>query len=106
MGSKIHDLHSVWKQPGKTFAAAFRKGWLRPAVASGIEMLAPVDHHDARGSRYWTTGSLWRSDLGRFPGWNELQDQDHVATSYGLRGYEFLKVTILASHETMHVLIE
>jgi transposase len=98
------DLRQFWAQPGKTFAAAFLRGWIRRAKASGIKMLQQmaqtlVAHRKGLLAYYKapiTTGPLEGTN-------NKIKTMKRQA--YGFRDHEFFKLKILAIHKTRYALV-
>jgi transposase len=98
------DLRRFWEQPGKRFATTFLDGWLRRAEASGIKMLQPMAKtlaaHRSGLLAYYdamiTSGPLEGTN-------NKIKTMKRQA--YGFRDKEFLKLKILAIHESKYELI-
>jgi transposase len=98
------DLRQFWDQPGKTFAGAFLRDWIKRARASGIRMLQQMaktlEDHSAGLLAYYdypiSTGPLEGTN-------NKIKTMKRQA--YGFRDLEFFKLKIRAIHETKHVLV-
>jgi transposase len=98
------DLRQFWGQPGKTFADAFLRGWLRRARASGVRMLGQMartlEAHTAGLLAYYehpiSTGPLEGTN-------NKIRTMSRQA--YGFRDQEFFKLKILAIHEARYALV-
>lgn len=98
------DLRRFWEQPGKRFATAFLKDWIRRAEASGIKMLKQM----AKTLAGHRSGLLAYYDAmitsGPMEGTNN-KIKTMKRQSYGFRDPEFFKLKILAIHETKYALI-
>jgi transposase len=98
------ELRQFWEQPGKRFARAFLKGWIRRAKASGIAMLnkmaETLEAHRSGLLAYYdypvSTGPLEGTN-------NKIKTMKRQA--YGFRDQEFFKLKILAIHETRYALV-
>jgi transposase len=98
------DLRQFWEQPGKRFAAAFLKGWVRRAEASGVRMLQQMaktlEAHRAGLLAYYaypiSTGPLEGTN-------NKIKTMKRQA--YGFRDQRFFKLKILAIHEARYALV-
>jgi transposase len=98
------DLRRFWEQPGKRFAAAFLRDWLRRAGASGVRMLQQMartleSHREGLLAYYdfpISTGPLEGTN-------NKIKTMKRQA--YGFRDREFFKLKILAIHETRYALV-
>jgi transposase len=98
------DLRQFWSQPGKTLAAAFLRGWIRRATASGIRMLQQMAKtlavHRKGLLAYYdvpiTTGPLEGTN-------NKIKTMKRQA--YGFRDHEFFKLKILGIHKTRYALV-
>src|SRR3954467_8415958 len=99
------DLRQFWEQPGKVFGTLFLDGWIRRAEASGVRMLQQmaktVAAHRSGLLAYYdamiTSGPMEGTN-------NKIKTMKRQA--YGFRDKEFLKLKILAIHETKYVLTE
>jgi len=98
------DLRRFWEQPGKRFATTFLDGWIRRAEASGIKVLQQM----ARTLAAHRSGLLAYYDVmissGPMEGTNN-KIKTMKRQAYGFRDREFLKLRILAIHETKYVLV-
>ena len=98
------DLRQFWEQPGKKFATLFLDGWIKRAGASGIKMLQGMGKtlaaHRSGLLAYYdvmiTSGPMEGTN-------NKIKTMKRQA--YGFRDKEFLKLKILAIHETRYELI-
>jgi transposase len=98
------DLRRFWQQPGKRFATNFLDGWSRCAEASGIRMLQQMGKTLAA----YRSGLLAYYDVmitsGPMEGTNN-KIKTMKRQAYGFRDLEFLKLKILAIHETKYALV-
>ena len=98
------DLRQFWDQPGKRFATAFLNDWMKRAEASGIRMLQQM----AKTLAEHRSGLLAYYDVmitsGPMEGTNN-KIKTMKRQAYGFRDNEFLKLKILAIHETRYELI-
>ena len=98
------DLRQFWEQPGKRFATAFLKDWIRRAEASGIKMLQQM----AKTLAAHRSGLLAYYDVpistGPLEGTNN-KIKTMKRQAYGFRDHEFFKLKILAIHETKYALV-
>jgi transposase len=98
------DLRRFWEQPGKQFATLFLDGWIRRAEASGIKMLQQM----AKTLAAHRSGLLAYFDVmitsGPMEGTNN-KIKTMKRQAYGFRDMEFLKLKILAIHETKYALV-
>jgi transposase len=98
------DLRRFWEQPGKRFATTFLEGWIRRAAASGIKVLQQM----ARTLAAHRSGLLSYYDVmitsGPMEGTNN-KIKTMKRQAYGFRDVEFLKLKILAIHETKYALV-
>ena len=98
------DLRQFWEQPGKAFATVFLDGWIKRAEASGIKMLQGM----AKTLAAHRSGLLAYYDVmitsGPMEGTNN-KIKTMKRQAYGFRDKEFLKLKILAIHETRYELI-
>ena len=98
------DLRRFWEQPGKRFAGAFLRDWVRRAEASGVKMLRQMARtltaHSAGLLAYYdhpiSTGPLEGTN-------NKIKTLKRQA--YGFRDQEFFKLKILAIHEARYALV-
>jgi transposase len=98
------DLRQFWEQPGKKFATVFLAGWIKRAEASGVrvlqQMAKTVASHRSGLLAYYdvmiTSGPLEGTN-------NKIKTMKRQA--YGFRDKEFLKLKILAIHETRYELV-
>jgi transposase len=98
------DLRRFWEQPGKTFAAAFLRDWIKRARTSGVRMLEQMaktlEDHSAGLLAYYdyaiSTGPLEGTN-------NKIKTMKRQA--YGFRDQEFFKLKILAIHEARYALL-
>ena len=98
------DLRQFWEQPGKKFGTVFLDGWIKRAEASGIRMLQQMAKtlaaHRSGLLAYYdamiTSGPLEGTN-------NKIKTMKRQA--YGFRDKEFLKLKILAIHETRYELV-
>jgi transposase len=98
------DLRQFWDQPGKRFAGAFLRDWVRRAEASGVKMLQQMARtltaHSAGLWAYYdhpiSTGPLEGTN-------NKIKTLKRQA--YGFRDQEFFKLKILAIHEARYALV-
>jgi transposase len=98
------DLRQFWEQPGKTFAGAFLRDWIKRARASGVRMLQQMaktlEDHSAGLLAYYdypiSTGPLEGTN-------NKIKTMKRQA--YGFRDLEFFKLKIRAIHETRYALV-
>lgn len=98
------ELRLLWSQNGKAEARAFLLDWIRRAEASGITQLKKFAHTLAAhrsGILAWyndpiSTGPLEGTN-------NKIKTMKRQA--YGFRDTEFLKLKIMALHETKYALI-
>jgi transposase len=98
------DLRQLWDQPGKTFAGAFLRDWIKRARASGVRMLQQMaktlETHSAGILAYYdypiSTGPLEGTN-------NKIKTMSRQA--YGFRDREFYKLKILAIHESKYALV-
>src|SRR4051794_34132991 len=99
------DLRQFWEQPGKVFGTLFLDGWIKRAEASGIKMLQQM----ARTLAAHRSGLLAYYDVmitsGPMEGTNN-KIKTMKRQAYGFRDKEFLKLKILAIHETRYELVE
>jgi transposase len=97
------DLRQFWEQPGKTFGTLYLDGWIKRAEASGIKMLQQM----AKTLAAHRSGLLAYYDVmitsGPMEGTNN-KIKTMKRQAYGFRDKEFLKLKILAIHETKYVL--
>jgi transposase len=97
------DLRQFWEQPGKVFGTLFLDGWIKRAEASGIRMLQQM----AKTVAAHRSGLLAYYDVmitsGPMEGTNN-KIKTMKRRAYGFRDKEFLKLKILAIHETKYVL--
>src|SRR4051812_10358346 len=97
------DLRQFWEQPGKVFGTLFLDGWIKRAEASGIKMLQQM----AKTLAAHRSGLLAYYDAmitsGPMEGTNN-KIKTMKRQAYGFRDKEFLKLKILAIHETKYVL--
>jgi transposase len=98
------DLRRFWEQPGKQFATTFLDGWIRRAEASGIKVLQQM----AKTLAAHRSGLLAYYDVmitsGPMEGTNH-KIKTMKRQAYGFRDMEFLKLKILAIHETKYALV-
>ena len=98
------DLRRFWEQPGKRFATTFLDGWIRRAEASGIKVLQQM----AKTLAAHRSGLLAYYDVmissGPMEGTNN-KIKTMKRQAYGFRDREFLKLKILAIHETKYALV-
>jgi transposase len=98
------DLRQFWEQPGKKFATLFLDGWIKRAEASGVKMLQQM----AKTLAAHRSGLLAYYDVmitsGPMEGTNN-KIKTMKRQAYGFRDKEFLKLKILAIHETRYELI-
>jgi transposase len=98
------DLRRFWQQPGKSFATTFLDGWIRRAQASGIKALQQM----AKTLAAHRSGLLAYYDVmissGPMEGTNN-KIKTMKRQAYGFRDLEFLKLRILAIHETKYKLV-
>jgi transposase len=98
------DLRRFWEQPGKQFATLFLDGWIRRAEASGIKILQQM----AKTLAAHRSGLLAYYDVmitsGPMEGTNN-KIKTMKRQAYGFRDMEFLKLKILAIHETKYALV-
>jgi transposase len=98
------DLRQFWDQPGKRFAGAFLRDWVRRAEASGVKVLQQMAktlkaHSDGLLAYYdypISTGPLEGTN-------NKIRTMSRQA--YGFRDREFFKLKILAIHEAKYALV-
>lgn len=98
------DLRQLWEQPNKRAAARFLDGWVARVRASGIRLLQTFANTLAgcrSGVLAWydypiSTGPLEGTN-------NKIKTMKRQA--YGFRDLEFLKLRILAIHETRYALV-
>lgn len=98
------ELRQFWEQDGKCSAETFLIDWMRRAEASGIKKLKDFAHTIAahrQGILAWyddriSTGPLEGTN-------NKIKTMKRQA--YGFRDTEFLKLKIMALHETKYALI-
>jgi len=98
------DLRQFWEQPGKRFATAFLKDWIRRANASGVHMLEKM----ARTLEAHRSGLLAYYDFpistGPLEGTNN-KIKTMKRQAYGFRDREFFKLKILGIHEAKYALV-
>jgi transposase len=98
------DLRQLWDQPGKTFAGAFLRDWVRRAESSGVRMLGQM----ARTLTDHSSGLLAYYDYpistGPLEGTNN-KIKTMARQAYGFRDREFYKLKILAIHEARYALV-
>jgi transposase len=98
------ELRQLWNQPGKAAAQKFLNDWMKRAEASGITLLKKFAHTLAAHK----TGILaWYDDkisTGPLEGTNN-KIKTMKRQAYGFRDTEFLKLKIMALHETKYALI-
>jgi transposase len=98
------DLRQFWDQPGKTFAGAFLRDWVRRAESSGVRMLGQM----ARTLTDHSSGLLAYYDYpistGPLEGTNN-KIKTMARQAYGFRDREFYKLKILAIHEARYALV-
>jgi transposase len=98
------ELRQFWDQPGKRFATVFLDGWIKRAGSSGIKAL----HQMAKTLAAHRSGLLAYYDVmitsGPMEGTNN-KIKTMKRQAYGFRDKEFLKLKILAIHETRYELI-
>ncbi len=98
------ELRQFWEQPDQCSAGAFLFDWMRRAETSGITLLKKFAHTLAahrEGLLAWyddriSTGPLEGTN-------NKIKTMKRQA--YGFRDTEFLKLKIMALHETKYALI-
>ncbi len=98
------ELRQLWNMPNKDSAKRFLLGWVSRAEASGIPLLKKFAHTLAAhrsGILAWyddqiSTGPLEGTN-------NKIKTMKRQA--YGFRDIEFLKLKILALHETKYALV-
>ena len=92
------------EHPGKSFATTFLDGWIRRAEASGIKALQQM----AKALAAHRSGLLAYYDVmissGPMEGTNN-KIKTMKRQAYGFRDLEFLKLRILAIHETKYKLV-
>jgi len=98
------DLRQFWDQPGKRFAGAFLRDWVRRAESSGVRMLEQM----ARTLTAHWSGLLAYYDYpissGPLEGTNnKIKTMSRQAC--GFRDHEFYKLKILAIHEARYALV-
>jgi transposase len=98
------ELRQLWNQPGKAAARKFLLDWMKRAEVSGITLLKKFAHTLAAHK----TGILaWYNDrisTGPLEGTNN-KIKTMKRQAYGFRDTEFLKLKIMALHETKYALI-
>ena len=98
------DLRQIWEQPGKRFATAFLNDWIKRAEVSGIRMLQQM----AKTLATHRSGILAYYDVritsGPMEGTNN-KIKTMKRQAYGFRDREFLKLKILAIHESRYELV-
>jgi transposase len=98
------DLREFWEQPGKKFGTLFLDGWIKRAEASGIKILQQM----AKTLAVHRSGLLAYYDVmitsGPMEGTNN-KIKTMKRQAYGFRDKEFLKLKILAIHETRYELV-
>lgn len=98
------ELRQLWNQPSKAAAQRFLNDWVKRAEASGITLLKKFAHTLAAHK----TGILaWYDDrisTGPLEGTNN-KIKTMKRQAYGFRDTEFLKLKIMALHETKYALI-
>lgn len=98
------ELRQLWNQPSKAAAQKFLNDWVKRAEASGITLLKKFAHTLAAHK----TGILaWYDDrisTGTLEGTNN-KIKTMKRQAYGFRDTEFLKLKIMALHETKYALI-
>jgi transposase len=98
------DLRQLWLQPHKFAARLFLEDWLAMARASGIRMLEQfaqtlAEHQDGILNYY-----DYPISTGPLEGTN-TKIQNMKRQAYGYRDHEFLKLKILAIHQTKYALV-
>ena len=97
------DLRQIWEQPAR-FATAFLNDWIKRAEVSGIRMLQQM----AKTLATHRSGILAYYDVritsGPMEGTNN-KIKTMKRQAYGFRDREFLKLKILAIHETRYELV-
>lgn len=98
------DLRQIWQQGNKAQARLFLDEWLACARASGIRMLEKfadtLEEHQKGILNYYD----YRISTGPLEGTNN-KIQLMKRQAYGYRDHEFLKLKILAIHETRYALV-
>jgi transposase len=98
------DLRQIWLQGNKALARRFLEEWLACARASGIRMLEKfadtLEEHQKGILNYYD----YRISTGPLEGTNN-KIQLMKRQAYGYRDHEFLKLKILAIHETRYALV-
>jgi transposase len=98
------DLRQFWDQPGKTFAGAFLRDWVRRAESSGVRILGPM----ARTLTDHSSGLLAYYDYpistGPLEGTNN-KIKTMARQAYGFRDRQFYKLKILAIHQARYALV-
>jgi len=97
-------LRRLWAQPDKRTARAFLKDWIALAQASGIGMLIKFGKTLALYREGILNYYSYRISTGPLEGTNnKIKTMQRQA--YGFRDYEFLKLRILAIHESKYALV-
>jgi transposase len=97
------DLRPIWEQRGKAFATMLLDGWIRGANACGIkvvlQMAKKLASHRARLLAYFDVviSSRPMEETN-----NKIKTIKRQA--YGFREMEFIKLKILAIHQTNYAL--
>jgi len=98
------DLRQLWKQDSKFQARLFLEEWLDMARSSGIRMLEKfaktLHEHQEEILNYYD----YRISTGPLEGTN-TKIQVMKRQAYGYRDHEFLKLKILAIHESKYALV-
>jgi transposase len=98
------DLRQIWIQPNKRTARRVLRDWLKRARASDIRMLVhfadTLEEHQEGVLAYYD----YPISTGPLEGTN-TKIQAMKRQAYGFRDHEFLKLKILAIHETRRVLV-
>ena len=98
------DLRQFWEQPGKTFAGAFLRDWIKRARASGVRMLQQMaktlEDHSAGLLAYYD----FKISTGPLEGLNNkigaMQRQ-----AYGFRDHEYFILKIYGLHKVKYALV-
>ena len=98
------ELRQLWAMPDKAQAQRFLLGWMQRAEASGIHRLKKFAHtlcSHRTGLLAWYDDPISTAPLEGTN--NKIKTMKRQA--YGFRDTQFLKLKILALHETMYALV-
>jgi transposase len=98
------DLRLLWEQPNKLSAIRYLRGWINRAEGSGIRRLKQMAKTLATHRNGILAYYDYQISTGPLEGTNN-KIQTMKRQAYGFRDPEFLKLRILAIHETRYQLV-